>query len=114
MLQLLVPPPELLLLVLVLEPPGVHSGGGAGLPRQISHLSHSLRQPACCVQGLQTFGSWACSTEQPTPSWMVTVVMLGSVTWQQPKQSQPFGVSPPQKSRHFCVGGGGQLVLLGS
>ena len=80
---------------------GVQPGSGAGLPMQISHGSQGFRQSATGTQGSQMFGSASLSNVH-------TVLPLGPVepshtyapdfagSSQQPKQSQPLGVSGPQ------------------
>ena len=83
--------------------PMLHSGGNSVLPRQYSQVSQVFSHSGTFVHGLQRVGSVAVSSVQPgSPMRMVTEVPSLRVTSQQPKQSQPLGVSSRQKSMHFC------------
>jgi hypothetical protein len=61
-------------------------GSGSGRPTQVSQGPQSFWQARTGVQGRLV------SREMKAP--------LPAGSWQQPKQSQPFGVSGPQLSRH--------------
>jgi hypothetical protein len=76
---------------------------------QTSQFSHVFRHAGTCVQGLHFVGSFTVLMVQlPVPGGSSdpshTVVGAPGIV-QHPKQSQPFGVSEPQKPRHTldCV-----------
>ncbi len=77
---------------------------GSGRPAHTSQAPHVLKHPVTGVQGLQAEGSASVSSRQlPAPSRvepMKTWMPLPAGNSQQPKQSQPFGVSGPQVSTH--------------
>jgi hypothetical protein len=72
------------------------------LPMQISHPSHGLKQLITGVHGWHAVGSPLDANEHD--GTFVVVERLPRYTkfevpgsWQQPKQSQPLGVSEPQR-----------------
>jgi hypothetical protein len=78
--------------------------GNVRLPKQSSHVSQGFKQPWTKVHGLQRVGSSRCEwSHEGAPSSSVepshTAVFVPG-TAQQPKQSQPFGVSGPQALVH--------------
>src|SRR5262245_60989309 len=80
-----------------------HDAGSSGLPTHSSHSSHGFLQSATGVQGRHNAGSALVESSQsarssPEPSQMKLPLPAGSS--QQPKQSQPFGVSGKQFARH--------------
>ena len=78
----------------------LHSGGRTSFPTQSSHVSHGLRHAATWVHGWHFVGSPSESTVQlELPFASVEPSQTGFAapgTKQQPKQSQPLGVSGPQ------------------
>ena len=90
----------------VLHPPCSQSAGRVRFPTQSSQASQEFRHPATWVQGLQRVGSATCARSQlgsPDASREPIQIAVGAPgTWQQPKQSQPLGVSGPQVVVH-CV-----------
>lgn len=88
-------------LLLELPPSGKQSGGSVVLPRHSSQCSQVLRHAFTGMQGWHFVGSFTCAmSHEPAPftvepSHTYWPVPAGSS--QQPKQSQPFGVSGPQK-----------------
>jgi hypothetical protein len=83
-------------------PPEAQLGSGAVRPTQTSHGSQSFLHDGTGVQGRQIDSSSRVSSVQPTDaSWgepSQTYLSLPAGRLQQPKQSQPFGMSGPQIS----------------
>ena len=85
-----------------------HPEGSATLPTHSSHSSHGFWQSATGVHGRQSVGSALVESSQsprssPEPSQMKLPLPAGSS--QQPKQSQPLGVSGKQLARHALSAG---------
>src|SRR5688572_31188493 len=97
---LLPPAPLLPLLPLLPPPPGAQSAGISSLPIQYSQRPQSLKHVSRGVHVGHTVVSLILSYEHPFLSKTLRVPPCGSVTIQQPKQSQPLGTRPKQASMH--------------
>ena len=73
------------------------------LPAHSSHSPQSLLHWVVLVQRGHAFASPAFATEHVELNVTSTVVPPANSTVQQPKQSQPFGVSGRQKSMQALV-----------
>ena len=86
------------------------SAGGVGLPMHTSQRSHGFQQPCTGVQVRHFVGSVMCAKSHvPSPRVPLglyepsqTYLPASSGKVQQPKQSQPLGVSGRQKPRHWA------------
>lgn len=91
------------------DPAGAHSGGSVVLPTHSSHVSHGFVHPAFCVHGLHLVGSSMLAMLH-VPDKTTDLMPPAVGTAQQPKQSQPLGVTLRHVSMHVCDCVAGQFL----